>query len=123
MDDQAGSARWQELFDSALQAYERKTGVILAQHPLAVQLQSCHSVEDIITLLQGRARAFSDFRERDRIMESTKTIVSILNPLSDATSLPDAVGLVRQKAPSGWRVFHVSYFFSGIISTCAGNTS
>jgi len=120
MDDQDGSARWQELFESALQAYERKTGVILAQHPLTVQLQSCHSAEDITTLLQGRARAFSDFRERDRIMESTKTIVSILNPLSDAF-LADAVGLVRQKALV--ECFTSPILFLDFISTCEGNTS
>jgi hypothetical protein len=98
MADQSGSSLRQDLFESALQAYERKTGVEMTQHPLAVQLQSCHSVEDITTLLQGQVQSFSDIRERDRIMKSIKTIVSILNPPSDATSLADAVGLVRQKA-------------------------
>jgi hypothetical protein len=98
MAEHSRSARFQELFESALQAYEKKTGIILAQHPLSVQLQSCHSARDITALLQGRAQAFSDFRTGDRIMMSIKATVSIITPLSDAASLVDAIGLVRQKA-------------------------
>jgi hypothetical protein len=95
MAEQSTSARFQELFGSALQAYEKKTGFTLAQHPLAVQIQSCHSVDDITALLQGQAMTFSDFQASDKIMKSIKTIVSILAPLSDAAFLVDAVGLVR----------------------------
>ena len=96
MADQSGSPRFQALFESALQAYESKTGITLDQHPLAVDLQDCHSIDDITTLLQGRTQAFSDFRERDRMLKAIKATVTILTPLSDAASL--AVGLVRQKA-------------------------
>ena len=53
MTDHSASHRFQALFESALQAYESKTGITLAQHPLAVDLQDCHSVDDITTLLQG----------------------------------------------------------------------
>jgi hypothetical protein len=95
MTDQSGSARFQALFESALQAYEKKTGITLAQHPLAVKLQSCRSVEDVTALLQGQAKAFSDFQANDRITKAIKTTISILTPLSDAASLADAVGLVR----------------------------
>lgn len=97
MAHQSGSARFQALFESALQAYEKKAGVKLAQHPLAIQLQSCHSVESISTLLRGHARAFCDFRENDKITKSIETIVSILTPLSSVAFLADAVGLVRQR--------------------------
>ena len=97
MADHSGSTRFQALFESALQAYERKTGVKLAQHPLALDLQSCDTVDNIIILLQGQTQAFSDFRERDRMMKAVKATVSILNPLSEAASLVDAVGLVVRK--------------------------
>jgi hypothetical protein len=121
MADQSGSTRFQALFESALQAYERKTGVILAQHPFALDLQSCDTVDNIITLLQGQTQAFSGFRERDRMMKAIKTTVSILTPLSDATSLVDAVGLVSQKALMACSTSPT--FFSDIIPTCEGNTS
>jgi hypothetical protein len=115
MAGQSGSARFHALFESALQVYERKTGITLAQHPLAADLQNCHSIDDITTLLQGRAQVFGDLRERDRMMEAIKATVSILTPLSDATSssLADSVGLVCQKAqmacPTSLTFFQTSF--------------
>jgi hypothetical protein len=97
MADPSGSARFQTLFESALQVYEEKTGVALAQHPLVQQLQSSHPAQDIITLLQGRVHAFNEFR-RYKIINSIRATVSILTPLSAAASLPDAFGLVRLRA-------------------------
>ena len=75
----------------------RKTGFTLVQHPIAVNLQNSHSAEDVTTLLQGLALAVSDFRERDRMMKAIKTAVTLLTPLSDSTSLTEAVDPVRQK--------------------------
>ena len=98
MADPSGSPHFQARFESALQAYQTKTGITLAEHALAVQLQSCNTVESITTLVQSQAQAFSNYRESDRIMKSIKTIVSILTPLSAAAPLADAVGLVRQVA-------------------------
>ena len=99
MADQTRSARFQALFESALQAYEKKTGITLAQHPLAGKLQRCHTAEDVTSLLQGQAQAFKDVQTGDKIMRSIKTTVSILNSLSEAAALADAVGPVRQKEP------------------------
>ena len=98
MADPSGSTHFQARFESALQAYQTTTGITLAEHALAVQLQSCNTVESITTLVQGQAQPFSNYQESDRIMKSIKTIVSILTPLSVAASLADAVGLVRQVA-------------------------
>jgi hypothetical protein len=95
MADRPGFARFQALFEEALQAYQKKTAVNLATHPLALKLQSCHSTEDITQLLQDQAQTFSDFHENDRIIKSIKTIVSILTPLSTIASLVDASGVVR----------------------------
>lgn len=91
--DQSGSTRFQELFDSALRAYEKETGVILANHRLAIELQHCDTIEGITTLLQDQAK---EFKRSQIITKSIETIVSILTPLSSAASLPDTVGLVRQ---------------------------
>jgi hypothetical protein len=94
MADHSGSAHFQTLFESALKAYEKTTGVTLAQHPLAQQLQSCQSTQEIITLLQGQVQAFDESR-RDKVIKTIKTTLSILTPLSAAASLADAFGLVR----------------------------
>jgi hypothetical protein len=98
MADPSASPHFQARFESALQAYQTKTGITLAEHALAVQLQNCNTVESITTLVQGQAQAFSNYRECDRIMKSIKTIVSILTSLSAAAPFADAVGLVRQVA-------------------------
>ena len=95
MAHQSESARFKALFESALQAYEKKTGVCLARHPLAIKLQSCHTVEAITGLLQDQAQAFRDLQGSDKIMKSLMTTVSILSKLSSTASL--AFGLVRQK--------------------------
>ena len=97
MAQQSESARFRALFEPALQAYGQKTGVSLAQHPLAIRVLSCDTVEAITGLLQDQARAFRHFQGSDKIMKSIKNTVSILSKISSAASLADAFGLVRQK--------------------------
>jgi len=98
MGDQSASTHVQTLFEPALQAYERKTGVALSTHPLTGQLQDCHTVESITTLLQGQARDFSDLRRNDRLMKVIKSVTSILSTLSATSALGESTGLVRQKS-------------------------
>ena len=93
MADQFVSSHLQALFESALQAYKKRTGITLAEHPLTVQLESFHTVEDINSLLKRRADAVSDFQASERIINSLRNTISILTPLSVS------VGLVRQKTP------------------------
>ncbi len=95
MTDHLGSAHFQALFESALQDYVKKTGITLAEHPLAVQLQSCNSVESIDNLVQGQAQAFSNFQESDRITKSIKMAVSKLTTYSAMAFLSDAFGLIH----------------------------
>ena len=101
MTDQPRSARFQNLLQSAVKAYEEKEGVTLAdsEDPLAKGLQGCHSPDDIAILLQGQAQAIDNFQQRDRIFKSIKIIVSILSPISSGASVADNVGLVRRKVP------------------------
>jgi hypothetical protein len=91
MANQSRSVSFQTLLESALLQYEKNTGITLAKHPLALQLQSCNSVEDFNELLQDEAK---HVRENERITKSMKTIVSVLTPLNSVASL-HAVGLVR----------------------------
>ena len=99
MADQSQSTRFQPHFESALEAYEKCTGIKLAQHPLSMGLQSCNPVGSITTFLQSQASAFSDFTENDRLMGLIKVNVWILTTLSATASLDDTFGPVRQKAP------------------------
>jgi hypothetical protein len=106
MGDQLESTRFRAIFDSSLQAYEKKTGIALAQHPLTVQLQSCRSVDSITALMQDQTSTFSEFGGTNRITTSIKSTISILTTLSAATFLGNAIGgLVRQRGTD--RVFHI----------------
>lgn len=92
MSDLPGSLRLRALFEAALRNYQQQTGITLADHPLAKQLEDCYSVDSIVIFLQAQAQAFVEFREGHRIPTSIKTTVIALNGLSAAA---DAVGLVR----------------------------
>ena len=98
MASQPGSSRFRALLEGALQSYEKKAGVTLADHPLAVQLRSCDSVESITAFLQGQAQIFSGFQGHDRAMNAIKSTVSILTRLSATASLAIDFGLVRLQA-------------------------
>jgi hypothetical protein len=95
MADRSGSASSQARFQSALRAYQNKTGVTLAEHPVAVQLQNYHSVQSITTILLYEAGAISDYQGFGRITKAMQSTVSILAPLSTTASLGEAIGLVR----------------------------
>jgi hypothetical protein len=94
MAHQSESTRFQTLFELALQVYEEKAGVSLAQHPLAIKLQSCDTIEAITGFLQDQAQVFRHFQGSDKVMESIKMIVSTLSKIASV----NAFGLVRQKA-------------------------
>jgi hypothetical protein len=53
---------FQTLFQAACKEYGDRTGTNYAEHPLAVQLQTCDSFDSLIALLQGQARGFREFR-------------------------------------------------------------
>jgi hypothetical protein len=94
----SGSTRFREIFEAALRTYQTTTGVTLTEHPLAIQVQSCRSVESIATRLKDEARAFGNLQGSDTIMKSIESTVSILSTLPVTTTLGEASGLVRQNA-------------------------
>jgi hypothetical protein len=98
MAHQSGSAHFQALLESALRAYEKKAGVSLAEHPLALKIQNCDSVDGITAILQDQAQTFRDLQGSDKIMKSIEATVSILSKISSAASLADVFGLVLQGA-------------------------
>jgi hypothetical protein len=91
------SSRFRGLFDAALQDYEKTTSISLVKHPLAEQLQNCHSVESITTFLQDQVREFGRFQRGDEMMNIIKNTVSSLCVLYATTAIGDVVQLVCPK--------------------------
>jgi hypothetical protein len=113
MSCQPGSSRFQALFEFALQEYEKQTGIPLAKHPLAEQLQNCQSVESVMALLQDKARAFSKFRGSGKITKSLKSVVSAI------AALGQDIGMVCPWLTD--RGFHVSEGYSIVVPPCECN--
>ena len=89
----------QDLFNDALQSYEKQTGINLVEHPLAKQLETYHSLDSITNLLQEQTRIFHRFRGDDgKLMKLLRSSVEVLYMLSTETVLGENVGLVHSKS-------------------------
>jgi hypothetical protein len=97
MGEKLGSTHFRALFGSTLQEYEKITGITLAQHPLAIQIQNSRSTKPITSLLQDQIGASSHLGRNDRIINSVKSTISLLSTLSSSTALDWAIDLVRLK--------------------------
>ena len=97
MSNQSGPSHlhWQVLFEAALKDYEKQTGIVLVNHPLAQQLQGCDSAESVNAVLCGQIQAFNESRGGDKILKPLKNVVSVLHKLSATADLGQAIGLVR----------------------------
>ncbi len=93
-----GSSRLQEFFEAALLDYEKQTGIDLVKHTLADLLQDCNSAEDVATVLSKQAKDFKEFREKDKVLNPLKKVLTVLHLVSSAPSIAKHVGLVRPKA-------------------------
>jgi hypothetical protein len=95
MSDQSESSYLRELFEVALQDYEKQTGIALDKHPLAERLQDCDSVDSFTSVLREQTQAFGEFWGNDKIMKPFKNVVSTLYKLSAVANFGQVIGLVR----------------------------
>jgi hypothetical protein len=102
MTRQSQSSHLRELFEGALRDYENQTGIALASHPLAEQIQNCNSVDSVLDILRQQTQAFTEFRGSDaRITKSLKSAVSAVYALSSSTTLSDVMSMVRCRVLTG----------------------
>src|SRR5947208_17093674 len=84
---------YQLIFDSALQAYKKKTGKDLPSTPLFRTLETCHSSDDIIATLRQQVPAFDQFGGRnDGLTRWLDPTVKVVNAFS--ATIGGAVTLV-----------------------------
>jgi hypothetical protein len=102
MTDHSRASHFRELFECALQDYEKETGTKLARHPLAEQLQGCNSVDSVLDILQQQTHAFTQFQgSNGRIMKSLKSAVSAIHALSSSATLTEVVSMVCCRVLTG----------------------
>ena len=86
-------ADYQHIFDSALQAYKRKTGKDLPSTPLFRSLETCRSSDDVIATLRQQVHAFDQSgSSNDGLTRWLDPTVKVVNAFSAA--IGGAVSLV-----------------------------
>ena len=83
----------QPILDAAFAEYTKKVGIDPAKHPFADQLQTCHSPDDVLKLLEDKANEFKDYRDGNRkLIDCIKPVVNVIHAFSDV--LGEVVSLV-----------------------------
>ena len=76
-------SNFQSILDAALDDYHKHTGIDLTKHPSAVQLQNCHSPDDVVEVLLERGASFKDYREKyRRLIDCLRPVVKVIHALS-----------------------------------------
>ena len=99
MSDQSGASRLRVLFQTALDDYERQTGIELSKHTLAERLQDCNSVEAVTAILHEQAQDLNKFQEKDKILKPLKKVLTVLHIISSVPSVADFVQHVGLVCP------------------------
>jgi len=82
---------FQQIFNNALKAYEKRTKNDLLAHPLAAQLQACYSPDAILSVLQRQVEELNHSRNTDeRWTKWLDPTVNVLFALS--ATLGEGVG-------------------------------
>jgi len=91
---------FQDVFDTALIEYARKTGNDINADPLTTRLRSCTSPSEVHAVLQEQAQKFDEFRNggrKEQIMRKLKPIVDVLLILSNGGVLGNGIDLVSAR--------------------------
>ena len=82
-----------QLIIDALADYAKVTGVDLSKNPFAAALKQSSSLEDILQLLQGREKAFKEYRDGNRrLIDYLRPAVNFIRAFSGIFG--EAVNLV-----------------------------
>jgi fungal STAND N-terminal Goodbye domain len=81
-----------QLIIDALADYSKMTGIDLSNNPFAAALEQSNSPETIFQLLQGRERAFKEYRDGNRrlincLSSAVEVLQAFLGILGEAVSL------------------------------------
>jgi fungal STAND N-terminal Goodbye domain len=88
----SSTSNLQLIIDAALADYAKITGIDLSKNPIAATLELSNSPEAILELLQGREKAFIEYRDGNRrlincLSPAVKVIQAFSGILGEAVSL------------------------------------
>ena len=86
-------SNYQSIFDSALEAYKRKTGKDLTKDPLLRSIETCQSPDAVLTILRAQILGSGQSQSsRDKLTTWLDPTVNVINAFS--ASIGGGVGLV-----------------------------
>lgn len=81
------------ILDHSLEEYAKETGIDLTRNPFSTSLQACNSPDEILQLIQDKAKAFKEFRQGNRrLINWLKPVVQVIHAFSGA--LGQGIGTV-----------------------------
>jgi hypothetical protein len=89
-------SNFQLIINDALKVYHKRTKNDLLLHPLAAQLQTCHSPSDILAVLQQQVQGLDQSQSGDN--RWTKWLDPTINVLLTFSQTAGTVGLVCPRA-------------------------
>jgi hypothetical protein len=105
----SSSSNFQLIINNALKAYEKRTKKDLLSHPLAAQIQTCHSPSSIRAVLQEQVQGLNQSRMGDE--QLTKWLDPTVNVIhAFSATLESGVSLVRLRTYAHLRS-PLSYLF------------
>jgi len=88
------SPKFDSIFTSAFRAYKKKTGKDITSHPLAAELETCHSPDAVLNVLRAKIPALGRPQSSDEPIE--KWLIPTINVLySFSSALGEGIGLVN----------------------------
>ena len=92
------TSNYQAIFDTALEAYKKKTKKDLRSHPLLSKLQTCNSPDAVLAVLREQIPVFdqSHSSTNDRLTKWLNPTVNVLYAFSEAIGA--GIGLVSIRA-------------------------
>ena len=88
-------SNFEVIFNAALAKYANQMGHDLRNHPLALKIDTCDSLDDVILLFQEQVQAFDEVRNDDaRLINWLKPVVNTLHALSTSVALSTGISLV-----------------------------
>ena len=107
------SADYQSIFDSALEAYERRTGGGLTKDPLLRSLETCQSPDAVLAILRAQICGPSDLS--DKLSKWLDPTVNVINAFSSAVGGVGLVSVVTRNDATNPSDIHLG------IPTCGGD--
>ena len=114
------STSFQSILDAAIAEYAKQIGIDPAKHPISDRLQTCHSPDDVLKLLEEKANEFNDYREGNhKLVDCLKPVVNVIQVFSGV--IGEAVNLVSPNSLDFPVHIFTSLLLPGSVPTSRGD--